>query len=137
MSKNTDQIKKIGKNISMFCGKIFSIFRWDMKKIFTNPIAAIIAVGLMALPSLYAWFNIEASWDPYGNTGNLTVAVANCDDGYSLKGIDVNVGNSIVDSLAGNDSIGWRFMSKDDAIKGVESGEYYAALVIPDDFSGT
>ena len=135
MSKNTDQIKKIGKNISMFCGKIFSIFRWDMKKIFTNPIAAIIAVGLMALPSLYAWFNIEASWDPYGNTGNLTVAVANCDDGYSLKGIDVNVGNSIVDSLAGNDSIGWRFMSKDDAIKGVESGEYYAAHVIPDDFS--
>ena len=52
MSKNTDQIKKIGKNISMFCGKIFSIFRWDMKKIFTNPIAAIIAVGLMALPSI-------------------------------------------------------------------------------------
>lgn len=135
MKGNTDRLKKIGKNISGFWGKVFSIFRWDMKKIFTNPIAAIIAAGLMILPSFYAWFNIEASWDPYGNTGNLTVAVANCDDGYSLKGIQVNMGNSIVDSLAGNDSIGWRFMSKDDAVSGVESGEYYAALVIPDDFS--
>ena len=81
MKGNTDRLKKIGKNISGFWGKVFSIFRWDMKKIFTNPIAAIIAAGLMILPSFYAWFNIEASWDPYGNTGNLTVAVANCDDG--------------------------------------------------------
>ena len=118
-----------------FFGRIFFIFRHDMQKLFTNPIAAILAVGLMILPSLYAWFNIEASWDPYGNTGNLRVAVANCDDGYTLKGIGVNVGNSIVDSLAENEEIGWLFMNREDAVNGVKSGEYYAAIVIPDDFS--
>ncbi len=137
--KNTanggNMMRKAWDVISDFFGRTFFIFRRDMKKIFRNPIAAIVAIGLMALPSLYAWFNIEASWDPYGNTGNLKVAVANCDDGYNMKGIEVNIGNSIVDSLAGNDSIGWLFMSKEAAIEGVESGEYYAAVVIPDDFS--
>ena len=92
MSRNTGMLKKIGKNIAEFWRKVFSIFRWDMKKIFTNPIAAVIAAGLMILPSILCLVQYrEASWDPYGNTGNLTVAVANCDDGYSLKGIQVNM----------------------------------------------
>ena len=133
--KRVSKMGKIQEKVCVFFGKIFFIFRHDMKRLFMNPIAAILAAGLMVLPSLYAWFNIEASWDPYGNTGNLKVAVANCDEGYSLKGMTVNVGNSIVDSLAGNDEIGWLFMDETDAVEGVESGAYYAAIVIPEDFS--
>ena len=133
--KRVSKMKKIWGILCDFFGRIFFIFRHDMKKLFMNPIAAVLAAGLMVLPSLYAWFNIEASWDPYGNTGNLKVAVANCDEGYSLKGITVNVGNSIVDSLAGNQEIGWLFMDEADAVEGVESGAYYAAIIIPEDFS--
>lgn len=133
--KRVSKMGKIQEKVCGFFGKIFFIFRHDMKRLFMNPIAAILAAGLMVLPSLYAWFNIEASWDPYGNTGNLKVAVANCDEGYSLKGMTVNVGNSIVDSLAGNDEIGWLFMEETDAVEGVKSGAYYAAIVIPEDFS--
>ncbi len=128
-------VKKLWKTVIDFFGRIFFIFRHDIKKLFLNPIAAVLAVGLMVLPSLYAWFNIEASWDPYGNTGNLRVAVANCDEGCSLRGITVNVGNSIVDSLAANEDIGWLFMNEADAVEGVKSGEYYAAVVIPQEFS--
>ena len=113
----------------MFCGKIFDI-PLGYEKIFTNPIAAIIAVGLMALPSLYAWFNIEASWDPYGNTGNLTVAVANCDDGYSSKG-STSVWKFYRGFSGGQRQHRMALYEPDDAVKGVESGEYYAALVIP------
>ena len=51
------------------------IFKRDLKNIFTNSMAIILAVGIALLPSLYAWFNIYANWDPYGATGTMLVAV--------------------------------------------------------------
>lgn len=115
--------------------KILGIMVHDFKKIFTNPIAAIVAVGVLILPSLYAWFNIKASWDPYGSTNNLAVAVANADKGTEVQGVELNIGKSIIESLAENDQIGWKFTNTDEAIEGVRSGKYYAAVVIPEDFS--
>lgn len=116
---------------------IFKIFTADMKHMFVNTIAFIMAIGMVVVPPLYAWFNIAGSWDPYGNTGNLKVAVANEDSGYTgtLIPVSVNVGNNIVSSLAQNDQLDWIFTDSDGAMEGVRSGEYYAALVIPEDFS--
>lgn len=114
---------------------IISIFKRDLKKIFTNTMAIILVVGIVALPSLYAWFNIYANWDPYGKTGNMMVAVANEDEGTSFKDINIAIGDSIVSNLKGNNSIDWQFVSKDEAIKGVEAGDYYAAIEIPAGFS--
>ena len=54
---------------------ILRIFKYDLKKIHKNVIAMIVIMGITVIPTLYAWFNIAASWDPYGNTGNLKVAV--------------------------------------------------------------
>ena len=68
----------------------------DFQRVFTNPVAAIIAVGVMVLPSLYAWFNIQASWDPYGSTDHISVAVSNVDEGTVVQGMELNVGKSIV-----------------------------------------
>ena len=70
----------------------FSIFKRDLKKIFTNACAIVLAVGIAVLPSLYAWFNIYANWDPYGATGNMQVAVIIEDEGYRYRNIDINVG---------------------------------------------
>lgn len=115
--------------------RTFMIFIHDIKKVSTNLVAVIVAIGVMLLPSLYAWFNIGASWDPYSKTGNLAVAVANEDAGTTLKGVDLNIGNKIVDALAGNDKIGWTFTDSEKAKEGVRSGKYYAAIVIPKEFS--
>ena len=117
--------------------KIWKIFVGDLMKIKDNTIAMIVIIGLTVIPSLYAWFNIAASWDPYANTGNLKVAVANVDEGYSgeLTAIKLNVGDSIVSSLSQNDSFDWTFTDEETAIAGVEDGTYYAALVIPESFS--
>lgn len=128
-------LKQISHATKISFVRIFTLYFHDLKKIFTNFLATVVAVGVMLLPSLYAWFNIQASWDPYGNTGNISVAVANEDAGYSIRSKELNVGDSIIQSLAGNNQIGWVFTSKDDAIKGVKSGTYYAAVVIPKDFS--
>lgn len=53
--------------------QIWAIFLRDIKNIGKNPVAVIVALGIMILPSLYAWFNIAANWDPYGNTKGLRV----------------------------------------------------------------
>lgn len=114
---------------------IFKIFARDFKKIFTNSMAIILAVGVAVLPSLYAWFNIYANWDPYGSTGNMQVAVVISDEGYTYNDITINVGDSIRSNLEANDSIDWQFVSKKTAVNGVKAGNYYAAIEIPKGFS--
>ena len=116
---------------------IIAIFKRDLSRIRGSVVALIVAVGLVIVPTLYAWFNIAGSWDPYGNTGNLKVAVANSDDGYmsDLIPVRVNIGDTVVSALRENDQLDWRFVSESDAVEGVRSGEYYAAVVIPENFS--
>ena len=116
---------------------IWKIIKGDFDKIRNNTIAWIVIIGLTIVPSLYAWFNIAASWDPYSNTGNLKVAVASEDIGYEgdLTSMNLNIGDKVLSSLRENDALNWVFTSKEDAIQGVKDGSYYAALVIPKSFS--
>ena len=116
---------------------IFKIYKRDLKKIFTNSMAIILAVGIAVLPSLYAWFNIYANWDPYGpaSTGNMKVAVVINDEGYEFKGVEINVGDQIKSNLKANDMIDWQFVSKERAVNGIEAGDYYAGIEIPKGFS--
>ncbi|KFI92313.1 putative membrane protein [Bifidobacterium saguini DSM 23967] len=116
---------------------VWIIFRNDMKRIRSSVIALIIAIGLILMPSFYAWFNIYANWNPYNNTSGMKVAVANSDKGYQgdMLPAQVNVGDQVANALRANDSLDWTFVSETEAKNGVKSGEYYAAIVIPKDFS--
>ena len=116
---------------------IWEIFRRDINRIKNNVIAMIVIMGITVVPCLYAWFNIAASWDPYGNTGNLKVAVASVDEGYegSLIPLEINMGDQVLTSLRSNSQLDWVFTSRKKAVSGVKSGKYYAAIVIPKDFS--
>lgn len=100
-----------------------------------SPAAALVMVGVCILPSLYAWFNIAANMDPYGNTQNVKVAIANCDTGSHTDSMDLNAGATIVQNLKENHQLGWTFVDESKAKIGVRSGKYYAAIVIPKDFS--
>ena len=116
---------------------IWRIFKTDMKHLFNNSITVIIVIGLVFLPSIFTWYNVIACWDAFGNTGNLTVAVANTDEGYEsdLVPLEINVGDQVVSALRANDQLNWTFTSEEDAIDGAQSGRYYAAVVIPKSFS--
>ena len=116
---------------------IFKIYKDDIKKIFTNYAALIVFIALSILPSLYAWFNIKASWDPYGKeaTSQIKIGVVNKDKGAELKGEFKNIGNQITDQLKENDVMGWQFVSEKEAVKAVEEGSYYAMITIPEEFS--
>lgn len=111
------------------------IFRQDLKSLTKNLIIFVVVIGITILPALYAWFNIASNWDPYSNTGELPFAVCSLDDGYEFKGIKINAGDSVVEGLKGNDKMGWEFVGADEAKNGVTDGKYYAAVIIPKNFS--
>ncbi len=118
--------------------RAFEIFRRDINRLSHNMVAMIVTIGVCLIPSLYAWFNIAANYDPYANTGNIKIAVANADKGTENELIgELNVGEEIVQNLKKNDSLGWKFTDEKKAVQGVKSGKYYAAIVIPEDFSSS
>lgn len=116
---------------------ILAIFKADVRGLVKNVLALIIIIGLCILPSLYAWFNIYSNWDPYANTGNIKIAAYSEDEGYTGEdGTVQNMGGEILDNLKENTAIGWTMVnSGEEAIEGVKSGDYYAAVVIEKDFS--
>ncbi|MGN4446893.1 YhgE/Pip family protein [Bacillus cereus group sp. MYBK79-1] len=115
--------------------QIWRIYKTDLRNVAKHWAAIVIVLGLMILPSLYAWFNIKASWDPYGNTKGIQIAVSNQDAGSNLRGKDINIGKEIVDSLKKDKNFGWKFVDEKQAIYGVERGDYSASITIPKDFS--
>lgn len=118
--------------------RAFEIFRRDVNRLSHNMVAMIVTIGVCLIPSLYAWFNIAANYDPYANTGNIKIAVANADKGTENELIgELNVGEEIVQNLKKNDSLGWKFTDEKKAVQGVKSGKYYAAIVMPEDFSSS
>ena len=114
---------------------ILKIFSRDIKSIMKNWVVLAIIVGLMILPSLYAWFNIRACWDPYGNTGGIKVAIVNNDKGGKLQDKIINVGDKLVEKLKDNTALGWEFVSEEEGNSGVEKGKYYATIIIPEEFT--
>ncbi|UXR71531.1 YhgE/Pip domain-containing protein [Staphylococcus sp. IVB6240] len=113
----------------------FKLFLTDLKGIGKAPGALILLAGLAILPSFYAWFNLEATWDPYSNTGNIKIAVVNEDEGDMVRDDKINVGNKIEETLHKDDHFDWQFVSRDEADKGLYKGKYYAAMYIPKQFS--
>ena len=113
------------------------ILRRDFKRIAGNGAALVVLLGVALLPSFYAWFNIAANKDPYGNLNQVKIAVSNEDTSVPIQGEDLNAGDKIIEQLKKNDQLGWTFADKDEAIDGVKAGKYYAAIVIPSDFSAS
>ena len=113
------------------------IFIDDVVSLVKNFFALVIVVGICFLPALYAWFNIYSNWDPYGNTGALKFAAISLDKGFTDDAGEYhNQGDTIIQNLHENTAVDWQFVSTaDEAINGVYSGEYYAAIVVDENFT--
>ena len=118
---------------------IIRLFTGDVRRLTGNIVSIIIVIGLTAIPGLFTWFNIAASWDPFSNMKNLKFAVASTDKGYrsDLIPVKITVGDQVVNTLRANSELDWTFTNEHDAIEGTKSGKYYAAIVIPKNFSKT
>ncbi|MDD7362898.1 MAG: YhgE/Pip domain-containing protein [Peptoniphilus sp.] len=109
----------------------------DIRRLCCNWVSIVILIGISLLPSLYAWFNIAANKDPYGNVNQIKIAVANLDEPAEYEGQAIDVGGEIVSELKSDDQLGWRFVEKNEALRGLRAGDYYAAIIIPKDFSAS
>ena len=107
----------------------------EWKHLFNNKILLISMAVISFIPILYSGFFLGSIWDPYGQTKNLPVAFVNEDKGTSLNGKSLNIGESVEKKLKDNHDLGWEFVSKQQADKGVNSGHFYAVVTIPSDFS--
>ena len=116
---------------------IWTVFKTDIRTLSRCFFACVVVVAIALLPSLYAWLNIYSNWDPYGNTGGISIAVASLDEGYTDEdGVYENKGQDVVDDLREATSINWVIVDTEEQAKGgVESGDYYAAVVIDKEFS--
>ncbi len=117
---------------------ILNIIVHDFRRLTASVVAIVILMGIIVVPCLFAWFNILSNWDPFQpeSTGRIPVAVADEDEGTDMLGMNINVGEKFIDAVNGNDMIGWDVVDdKKDAIRGVYAGDYYAAVIIPKDFS--
>lgn len=112
-----------------------NIYKTDLKNIVTNWAAMILIGGLAVLPSLYAWFNIAAMWDPYSHIGNLPIGVVNEDKGATVRDQKINAGKELIETLEDNQSMQWHFTNRKEAMDKVEYGDYFAVVIIPEDFS--
>lgn len=119
--------------------KAFQIFKRDLKRILKNPVAVVVTLGVAVIPSLYAWFNILANWDPYENTSTIPIAVVIEDEGAEVGDMgQINAGDMIRDQLEENTQLGWTFLdTEEEAVEGVRSGAYFAAFVVPSDFTAS
>ena len=115
---------------------VLKILKRDLLRLLKTPQALVVVFALMVIPSLYTWYNVVGFWNPYDNTGNLTVCVVNQDAGGSseLTG-ELNVGERIVDQLHENDQLHWEFTDYDAAMNELKGGRAYAAYVIPEHFT--
>lgn len=113
-----------------------AVFWRDLKRLARVPLSWIIIVALWVLPAMYAWVNVIGFWDPYGRTQRIEVSVASEDKGTdnALMG-KMNLGDQIIATLKTNKDIGWKFTDTAQAMRDVEAGDSYAAIIIPKDFS--
>jgi len=117
---------------------ILNIIVHDFRRLTASVVALVILMGIVVVPCLFAWLNILSNWDPFEpeSTGKVPVAVVNCDEGSEMLGLEINVGEKFIDAVNGNDMIGWTILrDPDKAVEAVRAGDYYAAVVVPEDFS--
>lgn len=117
---------------------VLNIIVHDFKRLTSSVVALVILMGIIVVPCLFAWFNTLSNDDPFKpqSTGRIPVAVVSEDEGTEMIGMNVNVGEKFIDAVNGNDMIGWDILkNKEKAIEGVYAGDYYAAVIVPEDFS--
>lgn len=115
--------------------KIISIFKSDLKRLLKSKAAIIILIGIIIIPGIYAWLNIDSNWNPYDNTRDLPIAIVNLDEGYTFVDQTVNMGDMLVESLKDNHDMKWTFVDEEEALEGVNKSKYYGAVIIPKEFT--
>jgi len=115
--------------------KSLAVFFSDLKTHLKNPKILIPIIVVLFIPVLYSGLFLTAFWDPYGKMDEIPVAVVNLDKGAEYDGEKLQAGQDLVDELKKDGSFDWKFVSADEAARGMEDETYYMRITVPEDFS--
>lgn len=111
------------------------MIKQEWKNILKNHWIQIVLVALILIPSIYTVVFLGSMWDPYGNSGDLPVAVVNKDKAVEYNDKKLDVGDQLVSKLKDNESLDFHFVNSKEANKGLKDGDYYMVITIPSNFS--
>lgn len=111
------------------------MFKSEWKSILKHRMTRLTVAAMLLVPGLYGLFFLSAYWDPYGHTDRLSVAVVNNDTGTQYEGKRLDVGKDFVEGLRDNDSFKWVVSDKNDALNGLNHGDYIMVIELPENFS--
>ncbi|KAA0550000.1 YhgE/Pip domain-containing protein [Bacillus sp. BGMRC 2118] len=114
---------------------LFQLIASEFSKLAANKAILFSVIGALLVPVIFGGIMLSPDWGPYDNLSNLPVAVVNDDEGAISNGEPMNVGDQLVDSLKAKNSLGFEFVSSEEAMEGLEKNNYYLVIVIPEDFS--
>lgn len=107
----------------------------ELKALIKSPKIWVTMIGISLIPALYNLSFLGSMWDPYGNVDNLPVAVVNQDESSTLNDQTLSIGDNMVDSMSKNKALDYHFVSAEKAEEGLENGDYYMVITLPEDLS--
>lgn len=107
----------------------------ELKALIKSPKLWVTMIGVALIPALYNLSFLGSMWDPYGNVDDLPVAVVNQDKSSTLNDQTLSIGDDMVDSMSKNKALDYHFVSAEKAEEGLENGDYYMVITLPEDLS--
>ncbi|MCB5081593.1 YhgE/Pip domain-containing protein [Streptococcus mutans] len=107
----------------------------ELKAVLKKPMLWITMVGVALVPALYNIIFLSSMWDPYGKVSDLPVAVVNKDKTATYEGKKMTIGKDMTDNMVRNKSLDYHFVDSEKAQKGLEKGDYYMIITLPEDLS--
>ncbi|MGI2328647.1 YhgE/Pip family protein [Planococcus sp. YIM B11945] len=111
------------------------MLKLEWKQLLAKPLLLGTMIVMMFIPIIYGGFFLGSSWDPYGKTELLPVAVVNEDQPAEYEGQTFAVGDELVANLKQNHNLDWHFTDAKEAERGMDDGKYFMVLTIPEEFS--
>ena len=94
-------------------------------------IKIVIFLVVLLIPIIYSFFYLKSYWDPYGNLTDIKIAIVNLDRGS----LEENQGKEFLEELKKDGTFNICDVTLDEANKGLQEGEYYAMIMIPENFT--
>jgi putative membrane protein len=113
----------------------FQLFKAEMGKLAEKKTVLISVVLMLLVPLTYAAILLSSKAGPRDNIDNLPVAVVNNDKGAELNGSQIQVGDDLVKELKVSKTLGWEFVTSEEADRGIKDNKYNMVVEIPEHFS--
>lgn len=117
----------------------FKLAATELRRFRGHPIRTAALVAIILIPLVYGGLYLWFAWDPYGELDQMPVAVVNEDTGATVDvngdTTQINGGDQLVDQLKEDRIFDWQFVTADEAQRGLEDGDYYMTITVPENFS--